>query len=101
MRAFAATLILMATSFAASSQTLDQRIEQELPSLVTTYKSLHAAPELSMQEEQTGALLAKRLRELGYEVTDHVGRYASGAKAAGVVAVLKNGDGPVVLVRID
>ncbi len=86
----------------AGAQQLDTMIEQELPSLVATYKQLHAAPELSQHEEKTSALVASRLRELGYTVTDHVGRYDEpGVTAYGVVAVLKNGSGPTVYVRTD
>jgi hippurate hydrolase len=66
-------LLLLATPIAA--QTLDQRIDRELPSLLTTYKTLHAAPELSMQEAKSSAFVAARLRELGYEVTERVGKY--------------------------
>jgi hippurate hydrolase len=84
------------------AQQLDSMVEQELPSLVATYKQLHAAPELSQHEEKTSALVASRLRELGYAVTDHVGKYNEpGLAAYGVVAVLKNGDGPTVYVRTD
>ena len=58
------------------------------------YKHLHTHPELSFQEEQTAARLAKELKELGFEVTEKVGGH-------GVVGVLKNGKGPTVLVRTD
>ncbi|MEA2166222.1 MAG: hypothetical protein QOK37_4349 [Thermoanaerobaculia bacterium] len=97
--------IVLLTLFIASTalgQSLDQMIDRELPSLVTTYKQLHAAPELSMQEKNTSALVASRLRELGYEVTYPVGQYLEpGATCYGVVAILKNGAGPTVLVRSD
>jgi len=77
-------------------------VDQELPSLVATYKSIHAAPELSHHEEKTSALLAERLRSVGYEVTDHVGKYPNPEwQGYGVVAVMKNGAGPTVLVRAD
>ncbi|HYM59391.1 MAG TPA: amidohydrolase [Thermoanaerobaculia bacterium] len=101
MRRNIIAVLFLLTAATLSAQTLDDRIERELPSLVATYRSLHAAPELSTQEERTAALVASRLRELGYEVTEHVGKYAGGAQAAGVIAILKNGDGPVVLVRTD
>ncbi|MCU1228424.1 MAG: amidohydrolase [Acidobacteria bacterium] len=84
------------------AQSLDALVDKELPSLVETYKKLHAAPELSTQEAKSSALLAARLRELGYSVTDHVGKYDDPSLTSyGVVAVMKNGDGPVVLVRSD
>jgi hippurate hydrolase len=77
-------------------------IDREIPSLVTTYKQLHAAPELSMQEKNTSALVASRLRELGYEVSYPVGQYLEpGATCYGIVAIMKNGAGPTVLVRTD
>jgi amidohydrolase len=96
-----ATILLLITS-SAFAQTLDQMIDREIPGLLTTYKQLHAAPELSMQEKNTSALVAARLRELGYEVTYPVGQYLeAGATCYGVVAVMKNGNGPTVLVRSD
>ena len=73
----------------------------QLPSLVATYKQLHAHPELSHFEENTSALLAAELRKVGYTVTDHIGVYPDGTKAFGVVGILKNGVGPTLLVRGD
>jgi amidohydrolase len=67
---------------------------KELPSLVSLYKEIHAHPELSLHEEQTAARLAKELRAAGLEVTENVG-------AHGIVGILKNGDGPVILVRTE
>jgi amidohydrolase len=96
-----ALLALFITS-SAFAQSLDQRIDADIPSLVTTYKQLHAAPELSMQEKNTSALVAARLRELGYDVTYPVGQYTEpGMTCYGVVAIMKNGNGPTVLVRSD
>lgn len=92
----------MLFSMTISAQTLDQRVQTILPDLVTTYETLHANPEVSMQEEKTASYLAKRLRELGYEVTEKVGRYADpNATCHGIVALLRNGDGPTVLLRTD
>ncbi len=77
-------------------------IDQELPSLLQTYRAFHEAPELSTKEEKTSATLAAQLRALGYKVEERVGRYEEpGTTCYGVVAMLKNGDGPVVLVRAD
>jgi amidohydrolase len=85
-----------------AAMTVSDRIDRELPSLIKTYQSLHNAPELSMQEQKTSALVAGRLRELGYEVTERVGKYEEpGATCYGVVAVMRNGNGPVVLLRTD
>src|SRR5256714_2494826 len=63
---------------------------------------LHAAPELSHYEVKTSAFLAQQLRGLGFEVIENVGKYdRSEWKGHGVVAVMKNGAGPTVLVRSD
>src|SRR5262249_15842391 len=68
----------------------------------TTYKSLHAAPELSHHEEKTSSLVAGELRSLGYTVTEHIGKYENSVWTGyGVVAVMKNGAGPTGLVRTD
>jgi amidohydrolase len=95
-----ALLLLLAVPLLA--QTLDERVQREIPTLLDTYQTLHAMPELSTQEVKTSAYVAKRLRELGYEVTEKVGRYKEpDTTCYGVVAILRNGDGPVVLVRTD
>ena len=65
-----------------------------LPSLESIYKDIHAHPELSMQETRTAAIAADHLRAVGYEVTTGVGN-------TGVVALLRNGEGPVVMLRAD
>lgn len=73
---------------------------QELPALIPLYKDLHAHPELSSQEEKTSALLAKELKAVGCEVTEHIGKYETpGLTGYGVVGVMKNGDGPTVMIR--
>ena len=98
-RLLALLLLLPLPSFA---QTLDERIDKELPSLIETYKHLHTAPELSTAEEKTSAFLASKLRALGYTVSERVGKYEeANATCYGVVAVMKNGSGPTVLVRTD
>jgi len=97
---FFALILLAATS--AAAQPIDSMIERELPSLIDTYKTLHTSPEVSMQEEKTSAMVATQLRALGYTVADHIGDYQQAGKTCyGVVAMMKNGDGPVVLVRTD
>src|SRR6185369_6424475 len=102
-RLFALMLCVGAVAGAAvAQQPIDGAVERQLPDLVATYKKLHAAPELSGREEQSSALLAAGLRTLGFEVTEHVGKYTdAGYKPFGVVAVLRNGAGPTVLVRTD
>jgi amidohydrolase len=94
--------LLIAAALPLAAQSLDERVQREIPALLDTYKTLHAMPELSTQEVKTSAFLATRLRELGYEVTENVGRYKEpGTTCYGVVAILRNGAGPVVLVRTD
>jgi len=70
------------------------RVDGEYSKLFELYKYWHAHPELSFQEEKTSARLADEWRQAGFEVTPNVGKF-------GVVAVLRNGPGPTVLVRTD
>ncbi len=87
---------------AQAQQSLDAMVDRELATLVSTYKMLHAAPELSHYEVKTSAFFAAQLRALGYTVTENVGKFVQpNWKGYGVVAVMKNGDGPTVLVRTD
>src|SRR3954462_7000472 len=65
-----------------------------LPDLENLYRDIHAHPELSTQETRTAGIAARRLRQAGYEVTTAIGR-------TGVVGLLRNGDGPVVMLRAD
>lgn len=65
-----------------------------LPDLEVLDKDLHAHPELSMQETRTAGIAADRLRKAGYEVTAGVGK-------TGVVGLLRNGEGPTVMLRAD
>ena len=65
-----------------------------IPNLEALYKDVHSHPELSMQETRTAGLAADRLRAAGYEVTTGVGK-------TGVVGLLRNGDGPTVMLRAD
>jgi metal-dependent amidase/aminoacylase/carboxypeptidase family protein len=85
----------------ARAQEVPALVDQQLPGLLTTYKGIHSAPELSHHEAQTSALLAEDLRKAGYTVTEHVGKYPDGTQAYGVVAILKNGSGPTLLIRTD
>src|SRR5882724_7485914 len=97
--ACAALLALLSTHLEA--QDLGPFVKDQLPNLVSTYKTLHAHPELSHHEEHTSALVAAELRKAGYTVTDHVGKYPDGSQAYGVVAMLQNGAGPKLLIRAD
>jgi amidohydrolase len=85
-----------------NSGMINGMIDREITELVETYKSLHAAPELSHYEQKTSALFANQLRAAGYTVTEGVGKFDRPEWVGhGVVAVMKNGDGPTVLVRTD
>ncbi len=76
--------------------------DAELPSLLGIYKDVHTHPELSGHEERTSAIIAKELRATGCQITEHLGKYENPQlKGNGVVGVMKNGDGPTVLVRTD
>jgi hippurate hydrolase len=65
-----------------------------IPDLEALYRDIHSHPELSMQETRTAGLAAERLRTSGYEVTTGLGR-------TGVVGVIRNGEGPTVMLRAD
>src|SRR5690348_10264405 len=95
-----AAVVAMAGT-AGEAQTVPALVQQQLPGLLTTYKGLHEAPELSHHEVKTSALLANELRKAGYTVTERIGRYPDGSQAYGVVGILKNGAGPTLLVRTD
>lgn len=96
--AFAA--VTLATSVLGSG--LDARVEGEVPALFEIFKQLHANPELSYQEVDTAKYVAIELRRLGFEVTEGVGNYGvEGRVSYGVVAVMKNGAGPTIMVRTD
>src|ERR1700761_9180601 len=84
----------MAPSQANSLGQLPGNIEKLLPELEALYKDVHSHPELSMQETRTAALAADHLRAAGFEVTAGVGK-------TGVVGLLRNGEGPTVMLRAD
>ena len=94
-------LILIA-SLPAAAGDLAEAVDAKLPALLETYRHFHANPEISYLERETSRLVAGRLRELGFEVTEEVGEYGvEGRVSYGLVAVLENGDGPTVMVRTD
>ena len=89
-------------ALALAQQTPQSLADAELPSLLAIYKDIHTHPELSGHEERTASLITKELRAAGCQVTEHLGKYEnSKLKGYGVVGVMKNGDGPTVLVRTD
>jgi hippurate hydrolase len=82
------------TALAERVAAVDDKVNPEVAPLVDLYKDFHSHPELSLQEVRSSSRLAKEARAAGFEVTEKVG-------GTGVVAVLKNGPGPTVLVRAD
>ena len=73
---------------------LKQMADADSLRLVAIYKDLHQHPELAFTETRTAGIVAKELKELGYEVFTGIGK-------TGVAAVLHNGDGPTVMYRSD
>ncbi len=92
-------LLLAATMFGlsaapANANELREGLAADMPGLMELYRDLHANPELAFEEVETAAKLSARMRDLGFTVTEQVGR-------TGVVAVMENGDGPTVMLRAD
>lgn len=87
-------LCLTSSTLAYAVQGNAKAVKAAMPELMAIYKDLHQTPELSSVEFNTAKKLAKTARDLGFEVTEKVG-------GTGVVAVLKNGKGPTVLIRAD
>lgn len=87
------TLLLTASLF-AQAPAPSKDVQTASADSYKLYLDLHEHPELSSHETQTAAKLASQLRSLGYEVTEHVG-------GTGIVAVMKNGDGPTILLRTE
>lgn len=97
MRIHFAALITLLFSFSPvlqSAETPADWSKQHVNQLLEVYKDFHSNPELSFREERTAAKLAAELKSLGIEVTTGVGQM-------GVVGLLKNGDGPVMMIRTD
>jgi amidohydrolase len=90
---FLGTSFTFSSAFAQVSP-VSKEVEAVYPEAHTLYLDLHQNPELSGHETQTAAKLAERLRGLGYDVTEHVG-------GTGIVAILKNGTGPAVMLRTE
>jgi len=87
-------VILAASTALAQGNQLKDQVESVFPDAHAWYLDLHQHPELSSHETRTAAALAERLRKLGYEVTENVG-------GTGVVAIMKNGAGPTVMLRTE
>jgi len=89
-----ALLVVTLAGLAFAQAPSSKEVEAAYPDAHALYLDLHQNPELSAHEVQTAAKLAGRLRGLGYEVTEHVG-------GTGIVAILKNGAGPAVMLRTE
>ena len=93
----AAAALLLASAIAAApaaADPLSDAVRRDMPSLLELYRDLHANPELSLNETRSAGMMAAEARRLGFDVTTGVG-------GTGVVAVLRNGPGPVLLLRAD
>src|SRR5215471_16635651 len=84
--------VIVTLSWAQASDS--KEIENVYPDAHAFYLDLHQNPELSGHETQTASKLAAQLRKSGYEVTERVG-------GTGVVAMLKNGTGPTIMLRTE
>ena len=94
-------VVSLATMGAGSTRAADPTAEalqawtkKELPALVELYREFHMTPELSLYEKETAARVAAQWKAAGFEVTTGIGGH-------GVVAILKNGPGPTVMLRTD
>jgi amidohydrolase len=107
MRTMCARVVMLAAVLSgavpiAAQTELNEKVDSNIADWIGTYKHLHANPELSTQEKETSAFIASSLRKLGFDVTDHFGKYEDpNLIPYGVVAVLKNGPGPTVYVRTE
>jgi len=93
-KAFLAAALAASLAAPAHADALSEAVAKDMPQLLALYRDLHAHPELSMEEVRTSAKLAAEAKKLGFAVTTGVGK-------TGVVAVMKNGPGPVLMLRAD
>jgi hippurate hydrolase len=90
----AALITALSITALAQNSTSSAEVDSIYPDAHALYLDIHQNPELSSHETQTAAKLADHLRKLGYDVTEHVG-------GTGIVAILKNGTGPTVMLRTE
>src|SRR5262249_36339184 len=83
-----------AADLASSKRAIERSLDGQYTQIDALYKDIHAHPELGFQEARTAAKLAEEMRALGFEVTEGVGK-------TGIVALYRNGPGPVVMVRTE
>ncbi|WP_427451270.1 amidohydrolase [Litorimonas sp. WD9-15] len=109
-----AAILALGTSYAASADDLTTAVVDDYDYVLDLYKHFHENPELSLMEKETSARFASELKSLGFDVTENVGddwvrekvkkdvgEVLPGVGGYGVVAVMKNGDGPTVMLRAD
>ena len=90
-----AAIIAVALAAApAQADPLSSAVTADMPNLIAIYKDFHIHPELSLKETRSAGIMAAEAKKAGFEVTSGVG-------GTGVVAVLRNGPGPVLLLRAD
>jgi len=94
MTSFRLLLFTLVSAFAFAQGASLKEAESVYPDAHSFYLDLHQHPELSGHETQTASKLAGKLKTAGYEVTEGVG-------GAGMVAVLKNGSGPTIMLRTE
>jgi amidohydrolase len=91
-------LFILTLAHTISGQSPVRQVEsftaKNYASLEALYKKLHQYPELSLQEKNTSAIMAQELKQLGFDVIENIGGYS-------LTGVLRNGDGPTVLIRTD
>jgi amidohydrolase len=88
-----ASILMFAPVVAAEE--LTQAVQADYSKhLEALFEDFHAHPELSFREERTAAIIAKELRAAGFDVTQNVG-------GTGIVGIMKNGEGPMVMMRAD
>ncbi|MBP1624751.1 MAG: N-acetyldiaminopimelate deacetylase [Acidobacteria bacterium] len=87
-------IFLLAAAMRLNAEDPQAWARANLDSLVSLYRHFHSHPELSLQEKETSAWLAAELKSAGFDVTTGIGGY-------GLVGLLNNGDGPVLMLRTD
>jgi hippurate hydrolase len=90
----APAIVVCSLASVASAADVNGWAKQEIDQLIPLYEHLHSHPEVSFEEVETAARIAAELKSVGFEVTTGVGGH-------GVVGILKNGSGPVVMFRTE
>src|ERR1700693_2517010 len=94
MTRFGLPLLALLSAVGCAQVPSSKEVDSVYPDAHALYLDLHQNPELSARETETAAKLAARWRSAGYEVTEHVG-------GTGIVALLKNGPGPIIMLRTE